>query len=175
MIDNSIAFKDLKTGNIIPDKIIKVNNKEIHIKQYLPVNDKLSLIGRVLSAISGNEYNFVNPVQLDVYTTIEIVKTYAGVSFDADMTPDQIYDALEQEQLANEIISAIPSVEYDFIVNGVQDTIAAYYAYQNSVLGILENVSKDYSALNFDATELQKKMSDPTQLTLLKNIVDKLG
>lgn len=175
MVDKSVMFNDLKTGKVAEDKIIKINDKEIFVKQYLPVNEKLNLIGRVLSAVSGNEYNFINPVQVDVYMTVEIVKTYADLVFDEDMTPDKIYDELEQEDIANEIISAIPPVEYDFIVDGVQDTVAAYYDYQNSVLGILENVSKDYSNLNLDATEIQKKLNDPENLSLLKSIVDKLG
>ena len=44
-----------------------------------------------------------------------------------------------------------------------------------SVLGILEAVSKDYSNLDFDATQIQKKMADPENLKLVKDVLTKLG
>lgn len=174
-LTEKVTFDSLKVNKVAEDKIIKINNKEIVVKQYLPVNDKLNLIGRVLSAISGNEYNFINPVQLDVYTTIEIIKAYTNIEFDIDALPADLYDQLEQEEIANQVISAIPETEYNFVIDGVQDTVSAYYAYQNSVLGILENVTQDYSNLNLEATDIQKKLADPDNLALLKDVVKKLG
>ena len=174
-LTEKVTFDSLKANKVAEDKIIKINNKEIAVKQYLPVNDKLNLIGRVLSAISGNEYNFINPVQLDVYTTIEIIKAYTNIEFDTDALPADLYDELEQEEIANQVISAIPETEYNFVVDGAQDTVAAYYDYQNSILGILENVTQDYSNLNLEATDIQKKLADPDNLTLLKDVVKKLG
>ena len=51
----------------------------------------------------------------------------------------------------------------------------AIYKYQNSALGILDTISADYSSLNFDATEIQKKIADPNNLELVRNILTKLG
>lgn len=173
-----IAFDKLKNKEVpLKIKAFQLNGETIEVKEYLPINDKLNLITAVLQQVAQNEYPFANPVQMDVYTTLEIVYAYSNIKFTEEekANPAALYDELEKYDIANKVIAAIPETEYKFIIEGVEETIAAYYAYQNSVLGILENVSKDYSALNFDATELQKKMSDPTQLTLLKNIVDKLG
>ena len=44
-----------------------------------------------------------------------------------------------------------------------------------SILGILENVSQDYSNLNFDASKIQDALSDPNNLELLKDILTKMG
>lgn len=55
------------------------------------------------------------------------------------------------------------------------DTVNSIYKYQNSVFGILDNVVTDYKDLNFDVTELQKNISNPENLTLLKDVVTKLG
>ena len=159
-MSEKITFDKLKNKEVpLKIKAFQLNGETIEVKEYLPINDKL------------------NPVQMDVYTTLEIVYAYSNIKFTEEekANPAALYDELEKYDIANKVIAAIPETEYKFIIEGVEETIAAYYAYQNSVLGILENVSKDYSALNFDATELQKKMSDPTQLTLLKNIMDKLG
>ena len=42
-------------------------------------------------------------------------------------------------------------------------------------MGILDTISTDYSNLNLDASEIQKKLSDPNNLTLLKDVLTKLG
>jgi hypothetical protein len=42
-------------------------------------------------------------------------------------------------------------------------------------MGILDSVKSDYSGLNLDASEIQKNLSDPENMELLKSILDKLG
>ena len=73
MIDDRIPFSNLKStkGNIF--KLVAINDKQIKVKQYLPVNEKLTLITNILQQTANNEYNFINPVQLDVYTTLAII------------------------------------------------------------------------------------------------------
>jgi hypothetical protein len=176
MLDK-INFKELKSNEKQVFINVKIKDKEIRVLQYLPVNEKLALITRILQAVAGNDYNFVNPVQLDVYTMIEIVKAYTNIEFDEadEASPPELYDELERAKIINEVVGAIPAVEYEFIVNGVQDTVEAYYKYQTSALGILETISKDYSQLNLDADEIKNKLADPDNLALVKNIMTKLG
>ena len=181
MVNGKVPFDSVKAKNILKLKSIKVNDTEIQVKQYLPVQEKLTIATNVLQALAGNKYSFVNPIQLDVYSTLEIVKAYTNIDFDAgvgvdeDPSPAALYDALEADDLANKIISAIPANEYKFVMEGIEESVNAYYKYQNSVLGILEAVTQDYSNLNLDATELQKKIGDPANLGLLKGIMEKLG
>ena len=42
-------------------------------------------------------------------------------------------------------------------------------------MGILDNVVNDYSNLNLDASEIQKKLADPDNMALLKDVLAKLG
>jgi hypothetical protein len=42
-------------------------------------------------------------------------------------------------------------------------------------MGILDTVSSDYNNLNLDASEIQKKIADPENMELLRNILTKLG
>jgi hypothetical protein len=55
------------------------------------------------------------------------------------------------------------------------DTVSSIYKYQNSIMGILDTVMADYQNLNFDIDSLQQKISNPENLTLLKDVVTKLG
>jgi hypothetical protein len=42
-------------------------------------------------------------------------------------------------------------------------------------MGILDIISTDYKNLDLDATEIQKKLADPDNLGLVKDILSKLG
>lgn len=176
-MSEKISFDSLnwyKEEDYIPTTV-KINGVDITVKQYLPINEKLKLISKVVSALSGNPYYFVNPIQLDVYGTIEIVKAYSNIEIDDDADPAELYDKLELNDISNRIITAIPATEYEFIKDGIESTVSAFYDYQTSVLGILENVSNDYSNLNLEATEIKDKIANPENLTLLKDVMTKLG
>ena len=72
------------------------------------------------------------------------------------------------------MIAAIPENEYALLLGWIDETIEAFYKYRNSVLGILDTISADYSNLSLDATNLQKQIADPENLKLLKSIMSKL-
>ena len=166
---------DLKIEDKTITRIVEFNDTKIKVKQYLPIEDKLKLVEKVLVNVVNNENNFVNPIHLDVYSVIEIIKAYSNIEFVEDADPAQLYDQLFISGLSYQILSAIPEEEYGYTMDQIRITIEAYYKYKTSVLGILEAVSTDYSNLNFDATEIQKKIADPDNLTFLKDVMNKLG
>ena len=57
----------LKPNNEI--QYIEFNEQTIEVKQYLPVEEKLELITKVLE-LSHDSNNFSNPVKVSVYTTL---------------------------------------------------------------------------------------------------------
>lgn len=157
-------------------KVQLTDDIEIEVSQYLPINDKLALIAAVLNG-SADDNNFANPIKIEVIGTIEIIKAYTNLSFTEKQLNDipKTFDLLEENKIIDKIIMAIPNEEYDFIIRGINEVIEAYYKYQNSIYGILETVSQDYSNLDFDATKIQKELADPENLELLKAVVTKLG
>lgn len=164
----------LKPNNEIVN--IEFNEQTIEVKQYLPVEEKLELITNVLE-LSHDSNNFSNPIKVQVYTALEMIDKYTNISFTEKQkeNPTKLYDLLNGNGLLEKIIDAVPQIEYDELIHGIYDTIDAVYAYQNSVLGILDTISQDYSNLNLDAAEIQKKLADPENMALLKNIITKLG
>ena len=171
-----VAFSKLALKRKDDIKTVKIGNFDIEVKQYLPVNEKLDLVARVLNG-AHDENNFPNPIKIEVIGTLEIIMAYTNISFTEKQKEDvaKLYDLLDSNEVINTIISAIPEEEYNFVIDGIDDTIEAVYAYQNSVLGILESVSQDYSNLELDATALQKKMAEPDNIELLKDVLTKLG
>ena len=102
---------------------------------------------------------------------------YTNISFTEKQKEDipKLYDLLEENGVIKDIISQIPEDEYNFIIDGINKTVDAVYAYNNSVLGILESVSQDYSNLDFDIEKIQQAISNPENLELLKDVLTKLG
>lgn len=157
-------------------KFTEINGQTIEVKQYLPINDKLNLIANVLNQ-SADENNFANPIKLDVFTSLEIVFAYTNISFTEKQKEDlvKLYDLLESNGIFNMIIAEIPKAEYAAIVDGVTECANAVYTYRNSVMGILDTIAKDYDTLDFDINSLRDKLSSAENLTLLKDIMTKLG
>lgn len=172
-----VAFTKLGLKRKDEVKTVNINNNVIEVKQYLPINDKLALISRVINLSHDSSNNFANPVQVEVIGTIEIIMAYTNLSFTEKQKEDyaKLYDLLEENGITKDLISAIPEDEYAFLIDGINESIDAVYKYQNSILGILEAVSQDYSNLEFDAAKIQQQLADPDNLALLKGVMTKLG
>ena len=155
--------------------ILHINEQDIEVKQYLPINEKLELISSVINS-AADENNFSNPVKENVFLTLEILYHYTNINFTDKQKEDpvKLYDLVVSSGLVNKVTDLIPEEELDEVINGVAQSVKAVYTYRNSALGILESISQDYSALNLDATEIQQKLADPDNMALLKQILTKL-
>lgn len=156
--------------------ILHINEQDIEVKQYLPINEKLELISSVINS-AADENNFSNPVKENVFLTLEILYHYTNINFTDKQKEDpvKLYDLVVSSGLVNKVTDLIPEEELDEVINGVAQSVKAIYTYKNSALGILESISQDYSALNLDATEIQQKLADPDNMALLKQVLTKLG
>ena len=157
-------------------KNITINDQNVEVKQYLPISDKINIITNVIEN-SADDNNFANPVKVEVFANLEIMYAYTNISFTDKQKedPTKLYDLLEENGIIAEVIAAIPENEYALLLGWIDETIEAFYTYRNSVMGIMEQISTDYSNLSLDATEIQQKLADPQNLELLKNVMTKLG
>ena len=171
-----IGFTKLSLKRKNEVKTITINNNQIEIKQYLPVNEKLDLIARVING-AHDQNNFPNPIKIEVIGTLEMIMAYTNISFTEKQKEDipKLYDLLEENGVIKDIISQIPEDEYNFIIDGINKTVDAVYTYNNSILGILESVSQDYSNLDFDIQKLQNDIANPENLKMVKEVLTKLG
>ena len=156
-------------------KTIEWNGQNIEVKQYLPIETKLDLISNIANK-SLDENPYYNPARIKIFTRLEIILAYANINTTDKQKEDifKLYDMFAGE-LGDKVIETIPVSEYNFIKSAVYDIIEGIYKYKNSAMGIMENIVSDYSALDFNATEIQQKIADPNNLELLKTILSKLG
>ena len=146
------------------------------VKYYLPIKDKLELVSRIINnSIDDNGY--YNPMRVKLFMTLETVYAYTNLTFTDKMKEDpyKLYDLLVSNDIFNQVILNMCPEDWATIQEDVWATIKSIYEYNNSVMGILDSVKSDYSGLNLDASEIQKNLSDPENMELLKSILDKLG
>ena len=171
-----VPFTKLGLKKVEDTKNITICDQVIEVKQYLPISDKINIITNVIEN-SADDNNFANPVKVEVFANLEIMYAYTNISFTDKQKgdPTKLYDLLEENGIIAEVIAAIPENEYALLLGWIDETIEAFYTYRNSVMGIMEQISTDYSNLSLDATEIQQKLADPQNLELLKNVMTKLG
>lgn len=172
-----VTFNKLNLTKNTEIKNIDINENIIEVKQYLPVEEKFELISYIVNMAHDEDYNFSNPVKVEVFAGIGIIKYYTNITFTEKQleNPSKIYDLLNSNNVINNIIAAIPSNEYDEIRTGIEDTIKSIYQYQNSALGILDTIGQDYSDLNLEADTINEKLSNPDNMKLLRDVLAKLG
>lgn len=141
------------------------------------MQEKLNLMSKVINLSHDKDSNYSNPIKVDIYTKLNIIENYTNITFTDKQKEDvcKLYDLFKESKLMEEIFNVIPEQEIMEIENSIKKAIKSIYAYQNSVMGILDNVSSDYSNLNLDALNIQEALGDPNNLTLLKQVIDKLG
>ena len=142
----------------------KGENIQYEVKNYLPIKDKMDLVSRIINQ-SVDDNGFYNPMRVKLYTTLAKQKE----------DPFKLQDLLVSSGIYKEITSHICQSDQEEIQASIFDTITNIYQYRNSVMGILDNIANDYSNLNLDADEIHKKLADPENMKLLRDVLDKLG
>ena len=97
---------------------IKIGEEEVIVTQYLSTDDKIALIERVLN-VTVDDTGFFNPMRLEVYFHLEIIRTYTNISITDNMmaNPTKTYDLLIMNQILDAVLEAIPEEEYEFLFN----------------------------------------------------------
>lgn len=166
-----------KLGLKRDDAVTALNYGEqtIEVKNYLPVEKKLELIAYVLNNSTDDIVNnFANPMKIEVYTVLGLIKYYTNINFTEkqEEDPQKLYDLIKSNRLDGAITNCV--AEWGEVESAIQKTIKSYYKYKNSAFGILENISTDYDSTKMDLSEIQNGISS-LDGTLLKDIIEKLG
>ena len=171
-----IAFSKLALTKNTEVASFDWNGQTIEVKQYLPIQEKLELIASVLNQCQ-DENNFINEAKIALFMDLEMVYRYTNINFTEKQKEDpaKLYDLLAGSGFFDDVFTVIPQGEYKSIVIWLSKTAEHIYAYRNSVYGILDALNTDYNNLELDAEALKKNIADPNSLTLLKDVLTKLG
>lgn len=156
--------------------MITINEQEIEVAQYMPIQDKLAMIERILNLTIDNT-GFLNPVRLEVYTVLEIISTYTNINITDKMMENapKTYDSLMINGVIDAIIEAIPEDEYNAVFDAIEDCAEHTVNYLNSFVGMMKTVTENYDATKMNVEEIMNTLDDPNKVGLVKDILEKIG
>lgn len=136
----SVTFASLKLKTKSDVKKIKCGDKEIEVKQYLPAEDKNSLLE--ITVQEADRGTVVNPFALDCLFHVYLIFKYTNITFTDKQKEDLLglYDILETNGIIEEVVNAIPLLEYNELRNNLLDMVEKYAIYRNSFKGALEQL-----------------------------------
>ena len=173
-----VAFSKLGIKENKDVNTIVFNDIDIEIKRYLPIEDKLNMISAAINN-AMDENGDINSVVLEAHFNLQVVFYYTNLTFTDKQKENlvKLYDLLKGSGLMDAVIDAIgfDNEEYYDAYRGCKSTVNEIMTKKQSARGIMEDIVANYGNMNFDTAEMQKNLSDPNNLTLLKNIMNKLG
>ena len=174
-----MQIQDLNLKN---EKVtFKTDRHNIKVKEYLPLEEKLKLVAEVLN-LSIDQNSFKNILKIKMWTDLMIIRHYTDLELESyfenepeDKDYATLYDLLINNDIITEIRGSIPTRELAIVEDAISTTVEDYFKYTNSARGILEAVSQDYSNLDLEASDIQKKLGDPDNMKFLKDVMERLG
>ena len=171
-----VSFNKLTPVKSVEPTTITIGENEITVERYLPMADKAAFVERVLNTVI-DDTGFINPMRLDVMFHIELIKTYTNISITEKMmeTPSKVYDLLVLNHILSSVLEVIPEEEYEDLMNDVGECAKHAVDYFNSFAGMIKNITENYNTTEMNVEKIMNTLGDPSQIGLVKDILDKIG
>lgn len=157
-------------------KIITVNGVEIEVFQYLPALEKYKLINLTLS--ESLENNVYNPIKAEIFFNLNLVFNYTTLDFTVEemLDPYDLFDKLEQNNVIEKVLAAIPETEYKYLLENLITTMTRNTQYIQSVAASLDVVFDKLPKLTDGMKELTEGIQNGNfKADDLTELADKLG
>ena len=163
-----INFSDMKLSINTDIKTIKIQDKEISVKQYLSAEDKNSILEIAMQ--QADQGTILNTFALDAIFHVYLVVKYTDLIFTPEDLQDlfKLYDLLESNNIINQVVAAIPETEYNTLRTYMTEMVNSYLTYRNSARALLEQftvfapqTAEQLQEIteNFDINKLQQIIS----------------
>ena len=135
-----VTYASLKLKNKNETEKIDFEGHTIEVLQYLPIEDKYSLVNITLQ--KAKEGSIYNPVKIDWFFHLNLVYMYSNITFTEKQREDEakLYDILVSNGLMDAIISKIPDNEYQTLFGYIGSLIDDTLNFKNSVSGIISEI-----------------------------------
>ena len=164
-----ITYSSLKLKT--DTSVKKIENTDIEVLQYLPIEDKYDLIRIALQ--KSKDEGIYNPLILDMYFHLFIVYMYTNISFTDKQKENEykIYDTLKSTNLIDKILEAIPENEYNDLITFLAEELEIREKYDLSISAILAKFINDLPE-NADAALNIVNNFDPEKFQLVKDFAE---
>ena len=171
-----VSYTKLKKKVEPEVSIVEFNGEKIEVRQWIPTQDRLALMGRVIELAHDENYHFINPIHLVVFTALEVIKAYTNITFTEKQEEDipKLYDEIVCSGLWEAVREVLPeeALDMDWQIHHVAE---GYYKYQNSFVAAFENLNAETIEMENKVKEIQEGVSDPEVLTFVKDLMAKVN
>ena len=155
-------------------KVIKVNGKDVAVKQYLPAEDKNSILEMAMQ--QADQGTILNTFALDAIFHMYILIKYTDIEFTPTDLSEilSLYDIFESNGVISAVVAAIPKDEYNSLKDYLLEMVDNYLTYRNSARALVEQLS----FFAPQSAEKIKEVVDNFDVDKLKQVVqiaDKTG
>ena len=147
------------------------------LRNHLTMQKKIDFVQEVVNNSLDGE-PFYNPMKMDIFFTIAVCEFYSDYEItETDLeNPAALYDKLTQnKKLYPAIAEQVQDGELQYLRDMAKETIESIHKYNNSLLGIMKAVNMNYKDMDNELQNITNNLSNPENLTLLKDVMTKLG
>ena len=133
-------YKELDTKYKKDFKTFTWRGKEIKISNYLPIDEKISLINITIQKAMNN--GLIHPLFLKKHYELNLVYAYTDIIFTDEDRADEgaLYDSLYCSGLLNEVIKNIHHKEIECLARMLDQTVVAMKEHKTSAVGVIETL-----------------------------------
>ena len=158
-------------------KVNEDTSYDIIVKNYLPVSEKIKLIATVIGEEQDGDRLYIDRGKLIVLFYLNVIFAYTNLSFNiTDITEyPKLYDELQCSGIMEGVLDILAeNDELVFLLDMLNSTIDGVYRYKNSPIKLVESLQESFTNLSLESEEINKNLSNPENLALLKNIMNKM-
>lgn len=135
-----ITYSSLKLKAQEELKTFTIEDKEIEVKQYLPIEDKIDLID--ITLLKAKEDKIYNPIKIDMFFHLHLVYLYTNITFTEKQKEDEykLYDILSTNNIITSVLENIPEIEYETLFELMQERIEVEMDYKTTAAAMIENI-----------------------------------
>lgn len=169
MAKTTFASLKLKLNEEV--KTLKIEDKEIEIKQYLPLKDKYLLVKVALE--QAFEDGVCNEVLLTGYLELYTVFLYTNLTFTDKQKEDEmkLYDLLSCNGIIEKIFELIPASEINFIYDAIENIKNSQMKYLCSFGAGVKDFTQSFPNEIKKATDMIEELNDGDKLKNAKDFV----
>lgn len=169
-----VSFASLKLKVKDEVKKVQIEDKEVEVKQYLPVEDKYDLV--MISLQQAKENGIFNELKLDTFFHLNLVFMYSNLSFTDKQKEDllNLYDVLESNEVINKIVAEIPRDETEYLYTILGKVREDLTTYDSSIAGIVNNLITQMPVNAQAAADIVNNF-DPEKYTEVMNFARGIG
>ena len=170
-----VTLKDLKLQEETNISIININDIEVEVKQYIGIQDKMSIINIAMQESLDSNGLVVKPIA-ESLVLLYTVYLYSNITFTPDEkdSPVDTYNLLEKTGVIDKIISAIPEVEFqslmDYFEECVKDSMTLRTSSAFAISEIFESLPNMVELMNKGLENF-----DLSKLTVLNDVMESMG